>query len=221
MPSFLLPYKKYVGISLVALVGMIIAIVIITRQSESPISEPLPAVEIAANPQQKAEEQIPLKNENKPSTSVVVDVKGAVKHPGVYEFEQEARVEQAIEQAGGFTPAANKKIINLAAKLKDEMVIDVLTKKETPKEGSQQAGTMPTSAVSTSTSAMNEQPLVNLNTADETELQTLSGIGPAKSQAIIAYRTENGPFQAIEDLKKISGFGEKTFERLKPTITVQ
>lgn len=219
MPSFLIPYKKYIGISLILIISLIIAIIAFTRQNAPPSNVPLPAVEVATNPQQQETAKLPPKKETKLTTVVIVDVKGAVKHPGVYQFQQESRVEQAIEQAGGFTKSADQKQINLAAKLQDEMVIDVLTKGEASKK-STQTGNASSVATVTGT-ATSEQPLVNLNTADEAALQTLSGIGPAKSQAIIAYRTENGPFQTIEDLKKISGFGEKTFERLKPAITVQ
>lgn len=217
MPSFLLAYKKYVGISLIAILGIIIVSIFLFKKSDSPIPPPLTVIE-AANELENVTSKTNPPQQQTISNSVIVDVKGAVKKPGVYHLQQESRVEQAIAQAGGFTAAANKKIINLAAKLQDEQVIYVLAKGEKPIEMALLPASMDITKNSSSTE---QQELVNLNTADETQLQTLSGIGPAKSQAIIAYRTENGPFQSIDDIKKISGFGEKTFERLKPLITVQ
>ncbi|HIX43782.1 MAG TPA: ComEA family DNA-binding protein, partial [Candidatus Kurthia intestinigallinarum] len=80
----------------------------------------------------------------------------------------------------------------------------------------------PTVAItSQSTEPQSSTTAVNINTADEAGLQTINGIGPAKAKTIIQYRTENGPFQSIDDLKKVSGFGDKTVERLRPLVTVQ
>lgn len=77
----------------------------------------------------------------------------------------------------------------------------------------------PDGAMATSTTP--KDGLVNLNKADQSELETLPGIGPSKSAAIIEYRETNGPFKAIKDIQSVSGFGEKTFEKLKEKITVK
>ncbi len=139
-------------------------------------------------------------------TIVLVDVKGAVVTPGVYEVSANGRVKDVIQKAGGFLEEADQAQLNLAGKVIDEMMIYVPIKGET------------TVAAGSVTA---ESGLISINTADLIELQELPGIGPAKAEAIIQYREENGPFSASEDLQNISGIGEKTFGKLKDLITVQ
>ena len=103
--------------------------------------------------------------------------------------------------------------MNLSQKIVDEMVIYI------PVFGEEMDMLPPT--IVSSQSVSKEEGKVNINTADSNELQTLSGVGPSKADAIIEYREQNGPFQKIEDLMNISGIGEKTFEKLKDGITVQ
>lgn len=147
------------------------------------------------------------------SSSIFVEVKGAVKKPGVYTFQSDARVEEAIRRAGGFTSKADTIEINQAAKLEDSMMIYVRKQGEAERQ-TQTAGADTPSGNEKSQS-------VNVNQADAAELQTINGIGPAKAEAIITYRDEHGEFQQIEDLRNISGFGEKTIERLKNELTVK
>lgn len=144
---------------------------------------------------------------------VVVDVKGAVNKPGVYEADGEDRVIDMINKAGGLKESADEAKINFAIRVEDEMVIYV------PEIGEalEQVGGIMTPIGGTD----QQDGKVNINTADDAELQTLTGIGPAKAAAIIDYREKNGPFQAIEDLKLISGIGEKSFEKLKDQIKVK
>lgn len=226
MPSFFMQYKKYfaIGIGII----LVISLYFISKPSdqqaqvESLMTEKNPQIEPAiSSTSETTQQKIPP--QQLISTAVVVDVKGAVKKPGIYRMDQDARVMEAIEEAGGYTKSANPKLINHAAKLQDEMVIYIPRKGEKIPEqlGGAASVVSPSTNQAASGGASDQQAQVNLNTADETELQTLSGIGPAKSAAIIAYRTQTGPFQTIEDLKKVSGFGEKTFERLQPLITVQ
>ncbi|WP_169056953.1 helix-hairpin-helix domain-containing protein [Bacillus pumilus] len=147
------------------------------------------------------------------SSSIFVEVKGAVKKPGVYTFQPDARVEEAIRRAGGFTSKADTIEINQAAKLEDSMMIYVRKQGEAERD---------TQTVGASVPSGNEKSQgVNVNQADAAELQTINGIGPAKAEAIITYREEHGEFQQIEDLLNISGFGEKTIERLKNELTVK
>ena len=150
--------------------------------------------------------------ENEPS-SIIVEVKGAVRKPGVYTFQSDARVEEAIQRAGGFTSKADTFDINQAAKLEDSMMIYVRSEGEAERQ--------PQTASADASSGIEKSQGVNVNQADAAELQTINGIGPAKAEAIIAYREEHGEFQQIEDLRNISGFGEKTIERLKSQLTVK
>lgn len=136
--------------------------------------------------------------------TIYVDLKGAVVKEGVYVLEEGARIKDVIELAGGFLPDANKHAINLAQLLSDEMLLHVPYQSDDINEG-QLATTV-------------DDGKVNLNTASQSELETLPGIGPSKALAIIDYRETNGGFKTIDDLKKIGGIGDKTFEKLKEHI---
>lgn len=127
--------------------------------------------------------------------------------PGLYKLEDGARVNDAIEVAGGFTENADKDSLNLAKVLEDGEQIMIPSKGG----GSSEAG---------SSASQTNNGKVNINTADLTTLQTLNGVGPATAQKIIDYRTANGKFKTIEDLKKVSGIGEKTFAKFKDQICV-
>ncbi|MBX9970109.1 helix-hairpin-helix domain-containing protein [Priestia aryabhattai] len=148
------------------------------------------------------------------SPFVMVDIKGAVQKPGVYQLPKDARVKDALAQAGGATKEADLRQLNLASKLQDEMAVYI------PAAGEEIPPSSPVSSISSSGTS-NDQPLVNINTANTDELQTLSGIGPSKASAIVSYREENGLFQTVEDLGKVSGIGEKSLEKIKAQITVQ
>lgn len=142
---------------------------------------------------------------------LLVDVKGAVKKPGVYEAKEGDRVIDILEKAGGLTDNADTYQINFALRVSDEMVMYI------PEKGEAAADT------GRSESAINVKQndgKIDLNKATESELQTLPGIGPSKAAAILEHRESNGPFKAIEDLKLIAGIGDKTFEKLKEFIKV-
>lgn len=145
-------------------------------------------------------------------STVVVDVKGQVVSPGVYTLSFESRVIDAIKVAGGLLSNADGRTLNLASKLTDEMVIYV------PEIGEITLVNDQNSFSRTETST--ESSLVNINTADETQLMTLVGIGPSKAKSILSYRDEHGQFSAIEDLKEVTGIGDRTFENIKDFITV-
>jgi competence protein ComEA len=153
-------------------------------------------------------------NSSQDSPFVMVDIKGAVQKPGVYQLPKDARVKDALAQAGGATKEADLRQLNLASKLQDEMAVYI------PAAGEEIPPSSPVSSISSSGTS-NDQPLVNINTANTDELQTLNGIGPSKASAIVSYREENGLFQTVEDLGKVSGIGEKSLEKIKAQITVQ
>lgn len=139
---------------------------------------------------------------------VIVHVAGWVKHPGVYELPAGSRVIDAIDRAGGAKAGADLTALNLAAVLVDAQQVLVM------KRG--QAGPSPGGGSSVGGGGG----LVNLNTATLEELETLPGIGPVLAQSILDYRTENGPFTRIDDLKNVSGIGDKRFEDLKDKVTI-
>jgi competence protein ComEA len=139
---------------------------------------------------------------------IMVDIKGAVKNPGVYQAVEGERIYDLVNKAGGFAGGADQNQVNLSQRVVDEMVIYV------PLVGVEGEGT-PLEI------GQGQSKFVNINKASESELQTLPGIGPAKALAILEFREANGGFKTIEDLKKISGIGEKTFEKLAPLISVK
>jgi competence protein ComEA len=143
---------------------------------------------------------------------IIVDVTGWVRKPGVYEFEAGDRVVDALNRAGGAREGADLTSLNLAAPLTDGTQVIVA------KAGAAPAGTS-TGAGGTGTTAGGAA-LVNINTASETELETLSGVGPVTAAAIIQYRTEHGPFASVDDLMDVSGIGPATLEELRPQVTV-
>lgn len=152
----------------------------------------------------------PANAEEIPAASpVMIDVKGAVKNAGLYELPAGSRVNDAIEAAGGFLPDADSRSINLAVIVLDESSVYV------PAQGEEAA------PLTTAASGGDGQQLIDLNAATEAELTELPGIGPAKAAAIVAHRTENGPFKNIEQLMDVTGIGEKSFEQLKDLIRVR
>lgn len=153
---------------------------------------------------------------------IFVDIKGAVVQPGVYRLSIGERVHDLLKLAGGLTEEAAVELLNQAQILTDQQMIYVLTTTEAKEQDLSPAvfqenkqGMTPESDQDSS-----HQEQVNINTADVAELTTLSGIGQKKAAAIISYREENGPFKTVEDLKEVSGIGEKTVEKLRPSITV-
>ena len=149
------------------------------------------------------------------SARIYVHVAGEVKNPGMVELESDERVAVAIEKAGGATENALLDSINLAKKCEDGEQISVPSKVST--ETSSASSTETAEAASSSTSSNGK---VNINTADASGLQQISGIGPSKAQKIIAYREQNGKFKSVEDLTNVSGIGEKTLASIKDQICV-
>lgn len=154
------------------------------------------------------------REETDQALSIYVDVGGAVLEPQVVMLEEGARVFQAIEAAGGQRDDADLRNINLAAVCEDGQKIYV------PSAGEEEEGTAAGTGTSAAASAGPAGGLVNINTAGSEELQTLSGVGPGIAQRIIDYRNSEGSFRSIEDLKNVSGIGDKTFEKLRDYICV-
>jgi competence protein ComEA len=141
--------------------------------------------------------------------TLIVDVAGAVRKPGVFEFAPGDRVIDAVERAGGALEKADLTLLNLAAPLTDGQQILV------PKKGAAPPAGAPITGVPGGPTT-----LVNINTADEPTLETLNGVGPVLAAAIIQYRTEHGPFASIDQLDEVSGIGPATLEDLRSQVTV-
>ena len=142
---------------------------------------------------------------------ITVDVKGAVKSPGIYDLPVGSRVNDAVQKAGGLTEQADSKSLNLAQKVSDEALVYVPTKGE--ESSSQQAG-------SGAPSSTSKDKKVNLNKASLEELKKVKGLGGKRAQDIIDHRESNGKFKSVDELKKVSGIGAKTIEKLKDYVTV-
>lgn len=191
----------------VIFIGVVIAIIIVACyiQPFNSVNEGIELTEYIEEEEDVVEE-VETHEVNEEISTYLIDVKGQVQFPGVYEVTSDLRVHDVIILAGGFLDTANTNTINLAQKIQDEMVIYVPHLEEETE----------TSFESWST-AQNKQK-VSINQATESELLTLPGIGPSKASAIIKYRDEFGKFNSIDELTNVSGIGSKTLENLRDYI---
>lgn len=158
------------------------------------------------------EDPLPLSPSPLPSP-VVVYISGAVRHPDVYQLPPDARVNDVVQAAGGFTEDADRIRINLAAHIQDAQHIHVLRVGEDPLLSDTQMGEpAPSGSVVPN--------VVNINTATVAELDQLEGIGPVLAQRIVDYRTENGSFTSVDDLQNVRGISAALVDRLRAYVTV-
>ena len=180
---------------------------------QTPVKETNLQAEVAAVFKDSVSEKEVKREEKEGSVEqdlITVDVKGAVKSPGIYDLPVGSRVNDAVQKAGGLTEQADSKSLNLAQKVSDEALVYVPTKGE---EASQQSG-------SGATSSTSKEKKVNLNKASLEELKQVKGLGGKRAQDIIDHREANGKFKSVDELKKVSGIGAKTIEKLKDYVTV-
>lgn len=155
------------------------------------------------------------------SGQIVVDVDGAVAHPGLYKLPPDSRVQAALAAAGGLSPQADAHRINRAAKLHDGQKLYVLSQGEStpPLAASSGQGCEGQACTSADGGVAGSDPegqgLVNINTANAKQLTQLPGVGPAIAQKIIDYRTVNGPFTSVDDLTKVPGIGAAKLAQIK------
>lgn len=155
------------------------------------------------------------------SGQIVVDVDGAVAHPGLYKLPPDSRVQAALAAAGGLSPQADAHRINRAAKLHDGQKLYVLSQGEStpPLAASSGQGCEGQACTSAEGGVAGSDPegqgLVNINTANAVQLTQLPGVGPAIAQKIIDYRTANGPFTSVDDLTKVPGIGTAKLAQIK------
>lgn len=173
-----------------------------------------------------------LKDEVK-AEKIIVDIKGEIKKPGVYNIKVGSRINDLINEAGGLSKNANTRFINLSKKLEDGEVVVIYSNKEIndAKKNDKLEVTAPCvceevkndacyNENSTNNNTNNGSKIVNINTASIQELTTLNGIGESKAKAIVSYRDKNGKFKAIKDIMNVSGISETLFSKIKNNITV-
>lgn len=165
-------------------------------------------VEVTTAPSGGSARSVPASASPSPEVVVLVDVAGWVREPGVYEFAEGERVIDAIDAAGGARPGAVLEALNLAAPLVDGSQVLV------PREGEEGVAPPPVTGGAAASA------LINVNTADATELEELPGIGEVIAQRIVDYRTENGPFASVDQLVDVSGIGDAILESIRELVTV-
>ena len=156
-------------------------------------------------------------NKKVEENNIKVDIKGAVKDPGVYEIKKGSRVTDLIKLAGGGTVAADLDATNLSAKLNDEDCVVIYKKGEAEKIQNLKSG----STDPASSSSNGKDSIININTATKEELKTLTGIGDGKADAIIKYREENGGFKSVDEITKVGGIGEKTLSKFIDKVDIK
>jgi len=199
--------KKNMYIFIVIAAVVIFFIFIGKKERTTPLSASLISSELEEPIEAPLTEEAPVEQ----AQTAVVDVKGEVMKPGIYEIQEGDRIQDIIDRADGFTENADILQVNLAQIVQDEMVVLI------PAVGQEEE-----TAVSASAGAgeQTNNGKIKINTASSEELTQLPGIGPAKAEAIVAHRDNHGLFQTPEDLLEISGIGEKTLETLIEHIQV-
>lgn len=223
MLRFLKKYKYVITIFLFMLIIFYIVFIKVNLKSKE---KNLVDNQVVINEVEKVE--VDLKDD-----LVYVDIKGAVKKPGVYKINSDKKIIDVITMAGGLMENANTDNINLSKKVTDEMVIIIYTNEEVKNSNIvdtvikvidkecvcpniQNDGCINTEI---NDSITNVNKTININTATLEELMSINGLGEAKAKAIIKYREENGYFKIIDDLLNVSGIGEALFEKIKEYIT--
>ncbi|MBO5004216.1 MAG: helix-hairpin-helix domain-containing protein [Clostridia bacterium] len=163
-------------------------------------------------------------NENKKENSIIIHITGAVRKSGIVKLNQGARIYDAIEMAEGSLENADLAKVNLAYILEDAQKIYIpYIGEETENTEEQEYITYNFGNNSSIIQNTNkgESGKVNINTAKQTELETLPGIGTATAEKIIDYRNKNGKFNTIEDIQNVKGIGEAKYENIKESICVK
>ena len=202
-----------VGLFAIGIIGIVIGLIWLNLRPRRPIMQEESSISSSRLAEPSSSQQ-----SSKPD-KIYVDLKGAVKHPGVYALDQGSRVFDLLEMAGGLTEEAAERALNQAQLLVDQQSLYVPTMEEWEAESQGPQANLVGSQdplVSSSNSGK-----VNINQADLAQLETLPGIGAKKAQAIIDYRTANGSFHSLEDLGKVKGIGPKMLEKLRDLVIFQ
>ena len=215
MEAIIEKVKEYKIIVICAVLGLALGgFFLLKPSSQTSVKETNLQTEVAAFSKDSSSEKEMKKEEKEESPEqdlITVDVKGAVKSPGIYDLPVGSRVHDAVQKAGGLTEEADSKSLNLAQKISDEALVYVPTKGEEAASQQATSGTTPSSS---------KEKKVNLNKASLEELKQVKGLGGKRAQDIIDHREANGKFKSVDELKKVSGIGAKTIEKLKDYVTV-
>lgn len=194
--------KQKIILSIIATIGIIaICYYFYTKEETSTNIEEL----IIEN---KTEEENTIDQQE----DILVHITGCVQNEGVYELEENSRIKDVIEKAGGIKEDADLTNINLAEIIEDGTKIHIPSKNETQEN---------IQAVNTNIGSSSKTTKVNINTATQEQLETLPGIGSSTALKIIEYRKENGKFSSIEQIKEVSGIGESKYKKIKDYIVVK
>jgi competence protein ComEA len=186
-----------IGLAVVALVAGI-AVVYALYQAFDERSAPPIVIEDAAS-----------------TVPVIVEVRGEVEAPGVYELSPGSRLQDAIVAAGGLTGEADLSTVNLARRLRDGELISIVP---LPVPGSTPMA--PSAAANVSTEAADSRVTININTATGQELEALPGVGEVIASRIIAYREQNGPFRSVDDLINVEGISDRAIDKIRGLVTI-
>ncbi|NLL32907.1 MAG: ComEA family DNA-binding protein, partial [Enterococcus cecorum] len=202
----------------IVLLGIAVFLLVTQQKKEDKelLIETLSTTEVTVDTKKEQEQ---ANNESK-STKIYVDISGAVKQPGVYQLPEGSRLFDLLKQAGGLTEDAAIQTVNQAMIIQDQQKIIILTQNQAQSIDTENINNNGHLEEKSDEKSSKEAGKININQADLTQLQQLSGIGEKKAQAIIDYRNENGSFKTIEDLAKVTGIGEKTVEKLRDSITI-
>ncbi|AQA07645.1 helix-hairpin-helix domain-containing protein [Streptococcus oralis] len=215
MEAIIEKIKEYKIIVICAILGLALGgFFLLKPTSQTPVKEKNLQAEVSAVSKDSSSEKEVKKEEKEESAEqdlITVDVKGAVKSPGIYDLPVGSRVHDAVQKAGGLTEEADSKSLNLAQKVSDEALVYVPTKGEEAASQQAASGTTPSTS---------KEKKVNLNKASLEELKQVKGLGGKRAQDIIDHREANGKFKSVDELKKVSGIGAKTIEKLKDYVTV-
>ncbi len=221
--------KTKIILSVVLIIALIIGFAIYTmvnnnKNSELTIADMLVSNEADVNENQAKDNAVDVNNENlqEETEKIAVHIIGEVNKPGIIYLEEGARINDAIEEAGGETKEADLAQVNLAYVLQDGQKIYIPNKKEKITtyiiQESGNNGVVEENSNTNESKGENEK--VNINTASQSELDGLPGIGDSIAQRIIDYREQNGNFKSIEELKEVKGIGEAKFEEIKDRVTI-
>ena len=217
--------KKIIGLTIVSIIIFIASIFLYKQNSSNAFKEEYMTEIFTEESNDNMEYDSSMKentdnsNENNlEKNKIVVEIKGEVARPDVYQLEEGSIIKDLIDMAGGVTEEADLSCINRAEELVNhELIIIGNINDET------ESSVVQNSSVSSGNSTDNDSKsstLININTADLEQLKKITGIGDIKAQSISDYREANGGFKSLEELKNVDGIGDKTFEKIKEQITL-